>query len=63
MENIRINSININTDIIKGLLDLLDRIDYRYANGKDYDNLDVCVADKVKYIRKLIRENNKENNK
>jgi len=60
MENIRINRINLNTDIIKGLIDLLDRIDYRYANGKDYGDLDVCVADKVKYVRKLIRENNKE---
>ena len=60
MENIKIKGIMINKEIMEAFLDLLDRIDYRYANGKDYGDLDVCVADKVKYIRKLIRENNKE---
>ena len=60
MENIKVKGIMINEEIMEAFLDLLDRIDYRYANGKDYGDLDVCVADKVKYIRKLIRENNKE---
>lgn len=60
MKNIKVKGITINEKIMEAFFDLLDRIDYRYANGKDYGNLDVCVADKVKYIRKLIRENNKE---
>lgn len=39
------------------LADLVDRIDYVYAKTDGtYGELDVCVADKVKYIEKLLFE-------
>lgn len=50
--------VELTQQIADALADLVDRIDYVYARTDGtYGELDVCVADKVKYINKLLEEN------